>query len=62
MPKVSYEISTGKPICRSVLTKNVLYLLSYVGIGLIIPTFIILCLVSTLQIWTMVEGAGFEPA
>ena len=32
MPKVSYEISTGKPICKSVLTKNVLYRLSYVGI------------------------------
>ncbi len=64
MPKVSYEISTGKPICGDVLTKNVLYQLSYVGIRSI---YIILFFNKTLSCLTlgstsMVEGAGFEPA
>ncbi len=58
MPEVSYETSTGKAICKSVLTKNVLYRLSYVGDSPIIQVFTI----GVYSVIKMVEGAGFEPA
>ena len=58
--RISYETGDNISLRKMVLTKNVLFLLSYVGIFPIIYVFISWCLVSTLCL-KLVEGVGFEP-